>query len=229
MLERISNKINKIRSFEDWVTDNINDINCPVYLSYGQESIAATFSELYPDAMVFPQHRGHSWYLAYGGSEQALKDELLGLPTGCSFGNGGSSDIQCDQVIAHNGLMGENAPVGCGYALQTGKTCIIQLGDGSVEEDYVLATLGFASTHNLPVIFVVEDNGLAILTKTHVRRKWSIIEVASGFGLYTVESNDTPEEILLEAKFYNKDDYPVLWNIKTTRKRWHVGIGFDEP
>lgn len=212
--DRINEKVNRISEFEDWVIENVNNgkITCPVYLSGGQEAIAATISELYPDAMVFPQHRGHSWYLAYGGDVQKLKDELLGLETGCSFGNGGSSDIQCEQVIAHNGLMGENAPVGCGYALQTGKTCIIQLGDGSVEEDYVLASFGFAATHKLPVLFVVEDNGLAILTKTSVRRSWDINRVARAFGLNN----------------RNMKHLPALINFKTKRSYYHVGVGKDE-
>lgn len=205
MGEQMESKIKKCREFDEWVIENVDNgnIKCPVYLSLGQEGVAARFSELYPDAIVFPQHRCHSWYICYGGDVQKLKDELLGLPTGCSFGNGGSSDPQCEQVIAHNGLMGTNLPVACGYALQTGKTCIAVLGDGSVEEDYVLASFGFISKHKLPVIVVVEDNGLAILTTTETRRTWNVEDVAKAFGI-------------------------KLFNCKVVRERWHVGTGVDK-
>ena len=204
--------ISQCQDFERWVVKNKDDIKGPVYLSWGQEHIAAHIHTLYPNAMVFPQHRCHSWYIAYGGDIQKLKDELLGLDSGCSFGNGGSNCIQSEQVIAHNGLMGGNACMACGYALQTGRTCVVQLGDGSAEEDYVLAALGFAATHKLPILFVVEDNGLAVLTPTSVRRSWKIEDVARGFGL----SDDI-------------NQLPALLNIKVERKCWHVGAMINEP
>ena len=39
------------------------------------------------------------------------------------------------------------------------------LGDASAEEDYVLTSLGWASTKKLPILFIVEDNNLSILTE----------------------------------------------------------------
>ena len=39
------------------------------------------------------------------------------------------------------------------------------MGDASAEEDYVLGALGWASTKKLPILFIVEDNNLSILTE----------------------------------------------------------------
>ena len=39
------------------------------------------------------------------------------------------------------------------------------MGDASAEEDYVLGALGWAATKKLPILFIVEDNNLSILTE----------------------------------------------------------------
>ena len=46
-----------------------------VYLSLGQESIAASVSEAFKNAYVFFQHRGHAQYLCFNGNEKKLADE----------------------------------------------------------------------------------------------------------------------------------------------------------
>ena len=69
-------------------------INMPMYLSIGQEAIAAAISTVIPNYYIFPQHRAHSVYLAFGGDIVKLIDELLGKPTGCTGGIGGSAMIQ---------------------------------------------------------------------------------------------------------------------------------------
>src|SRR5438045_844284 len=78
----------------------------PIYLSVGQESIAATLSVAMPGAALFGQHRGHDIYLAFGGDPRKLIDELLGLPSGCAGGMGGSASIHCPEIrmFGHDGL-----------------------------------------------------------------------------------------------------------------------------
>jgi len=224
MLDSIFKKMCEIRYFELGIIKNIDKIHCPVYLSMGQEAIAATISEYYPDFRVFPQHRGHAWYLAYGGATEALRDELLGLGTGCCRGMGGSSDIQCARVEAHHGLLGENIPLAVGYALASHQGTIAAFGDGAIEEDYAGVALGFASTHKLPILFVCEDNNLAILTEVKERRNWKAIGLAKGYKLDFADIDDNPEEILRALKNLK---LPALINIHTLRHKWHVGIGED--
>jgi acetoin:2,6-dichlorophenolindophenol oxidoreductase subunit alpha len=226
MLDRIFRKMCEIRYFEKGLIKAHKQglISCPVYLSTGQEAVAATISEIYQPYKIFPQHRCHSIYLSYGGDPIKLRDEILGLSTGCAGGKGGSSDAQSDVMEAHHGFIGENVSIATGYALGSGNKTMAFFGDGALEEDYVSTSFGFAAKHNLPILFVVEDNDLAILTKIEERRNWDTIHMAKGFGLGANMCEDNPEDIV-KAIYGVK--LPYVINIKTCRHYWHVGIGQD--
>lgn len=204
----------------------------PVYLSSGQEAIAAAISLVVPEFMIFAQHRCHATYLAFGGNPVKLRDELLGLPTGTSGGRAGSNCIQCHEnnvtMYGHHGLIGENVPLGVGAALGGRKPVVCFFGDGAAEEDYVFSAMGFAVTHNLPVLFVCEDNNLSILTTVDVRRTWSVANVAKGLGMSGIDISDDPWTIFVKTKEM-KNNLPTFMNIYTGRANWHVGVGVDGP
>jgi TPP-dependent pyruvate/acetoin dehydrogenase alpha subunit len=178
--------------------------------------------------MIFGQHRGHSVYLSFGGKPVELIDELLGLPTGCAKGMGGSASIHCPTIhmYGHDGLMGSNVPIGVGACFASKKPTIVFVGDAAAEEDYALAAYGWAATKNLPMLFVIEDNNLSILTEKKVRRSWEIHDVARSMGIESFNISDDPEEILktLQDYTFNK---PMLLNINTERMFWHSGAGTD--
>ncbi len=206
-------------------------INIPVYLSVGQEFISSTLStissELNLKPLLFPQHRCHSIYLSFGGNVSKLIDELLGKKSGCTEGKGGSASIHSKKInmYGHDGHMGTQAPVGVGACFTSKKPTIVFLGDASAEEDYVLGSIGWASTKKLPILFIVEDNNLSILTKKKVRRNWNIHDVAKSFKMDGYEINDDPKEIYKFKKSFFKK--PMLLNIKTNRIYWHSGAGQD--
>ena len=140
---------------------------------------------------------------------------------------GGSASIHSKEInmFGHDGLMGSNGPIGVGACFATKKPTIVFLGDASAEEDYVLGSLGWASTKNIPLLTIVEDNNLSILTKKSVRRNWEIEDVAKSFKMEGYSLNDEPLNILKYSKsFFNK---PCLLNIKTHRIYWHAGAGKD--
>lgn len=209
----------------------------PIYLSIGQEAVPATLTTLFPDFKVFASHRCHSWYLSLGGDPAALRDELCGRVSGCARGMGGSASIHIkDIMFGHDGLLGSNIPIAVGYALATNYPTICVSGDAGYEEDYALAALGFAVSKKAPVLFVVEDNGLSILTKTEIRRSWSIVKVAKGFGLNAIECTDFPA--ILECYVRNllgwpqeasdcQITLPALINVSVSRHYWHAGSGQD--
>ena len=70
------------------------------------------------------------------------------------------------------------------------------MGDASAEEDYVLGALGWASTKKLPILFVVEDNNLSILTEKKIRRNWHMHDVAKSFKMKGFNISDDPKEII---------------------------------
>jgi len=153
----------------------------PIYLSVGQESIASALSIIFKEAALFGQHRCHDIYLAFGGDPAKLIDELLGRPTGCAGGMGGSASIHCPEIkmIGHDGLMGTQVADAVGSALGKKQPAITFMGDASAEEGFVLGPIGYAATKKLPVLFVVCDNSFSILTKREVRRSWTINEHAN--------------------------------------------------
>lgn len=226
-------KASLCRSFENETFQRIKEklIKFPVYLSAGQEYIASTIAQIIEEKNIAPdifiQHRGHSTYLAFGGDVAKLVDELLGKKSGCAHGMGGSASIQCKEknIYGHDGLMGNQGPIGVGACYASKKPTIIFTGDSAAEEDYFLASIGWASTKNLPVLFVVEDNNLSILTEKKVRRNWDMHAVAEGFKVEAHNISDDPFEIQKAMK--NVFKKPLLLNINTVRKYWHAGAGID--
>ena len=227
-------KASLCRHFENQVykVSQNKHIKFPFYLSAGQEYIAASIytilEEKRIDTNVFIQHRGHSHYLCKGADPIQLIDELLGRKTGCASGMGGSASIHSHEknIFGHDGLMGSQVPIAVGHAYETRKPTIVVMGDASAEEDYVLGALGWASTKNLPILFIVEDNNLSILTEKKMRRNWEMDKIALGFNMKASNISDDPLVIKAFLKDYNFE-YPMLLNINTHRKYWHSGAGQD--
>jgi pyruvate dehydrogenase E1 component alpha subunit len=228
------NKASFCRHFENQVYQNVQNknIKIPVYLSAGQEYIPASIYSILEEKDIEPnifiQHRGHSHYLCAGADPIELIDELLGRKSGCANGMGGSASIHSikKNIFGHDGLMGSQVPIAVGHCYQTRKPTIVVMGDASAEEDYVLGAMGWASTKNLPILFIVEDNNLSILTEKRVRRNWEMSDVAQAFKMQGHNIDDNPESILSVLSNYNFDK-PMLLNINTTRKYWHSGAGQD--
>lgn len=241
-LNRIYERAALCRAFEEECARRIEskDIKFPAYLSKGQEYIPATVSvwledQGITDRQIFIQHRGHSVYLCFGGDLDALVLELLGDPCGCANGMGGSASIQSvpANIIGHDGMLGSQIPIAVGMCFANRKPTICFAGDAAMEEDYALSAIGWAATHKLPILFICEDNNLSVLTEKKVRRSWSIVKVAQGFGLNADNSSDDPEELTTILSFDKRsphlEDWPLLVNVHTTRLRWHSGAGCDDP
>ncbi len=230
---KIFNKASFCRNFELEVYNNLKNknIKIPAYLSAGQEFISATISEISKrkkiKPLIFGQHRCHSIYLSFGGNPKKLINELLGKKNGCTGGVGGSASIHSKEInmYGHDGLMGSNGPIGVGACFAINKPTIIFLGDAAAEEDYVLGAMGWASQKKLPILFIIEDNNLSILTEKKIRRNWEIDDVAKSFKMDGYNIDDNPNEIARISKDFFKK--PVLVNINTNRLFWHAGAGKD--
>ena len=200
----------------------------PIYLSIGTELNSAALSMVLKGYNIFAQHRCHALYLNFGGSPESLRDELLGLPSGCSGGMSGSNAIQCPEIkmFGHSGLMGEQIPIAVGAALASGEPTLAICGDASVEEDYIYPSLGYAATKKLPIWFVCGDNDLSILTKTAVRRNWNVADMARSLGISAIDITDDPWLIAHHAQKMIRD-LPGFINIRSVRHLWHAGTGSD--
>ena len=233
--QRIYSKALLCRRFEEraFVEVKKGNIKIPVYLSAGQEMAPATLAVLYEDLgikpNVFIQHRGHSTYLCFGGSIISLAHELMSMDDGCGKGKVGSASIHSltEKIYGHDGLMGSHVPIAVGFAYETKQPTICFVGDAAAEEDYSITSVGWASTKRLPILFVVEDNNLSILTEKHVRRNWSLSDLGKAMQLpHSKNLTDaTPDEIA--GSFPESIEIPALMNICTHRMFWHAGAGQD--
>lgn len=202
-----------------------------VHMSSGQEAVSAALSVATPTYQYFIQHRAMDSFLAMGGPPEEIRDEILCLDTGCCGGRiGGAFNFHWNgrDIYTHTGFIGENISVGVGAALGNGRNTICLFGDGAAEEDYALTAYGFAATHKLPVLFVCTDNDLSVLSPLSRRRSWDLSEVASAFGLKTVDLADDPFTIIHWIREH-EGKYPALMNIRVCRNFWHAGLGVDAP
>ena len=232
ILLKIYKKAALCRAFEEEVFRRVQDktVKIPVYLSAGQEytsATLATFLEDY-DKQIFIQHRGHSTYLSFGGNIESLVYELIGDTRGCSNGMGGSASIQSREkkIYGHDGLMGSQVPISTGMCYGNKKLTLCFAGDAAGEEDYSLTAVGWASTKNLPIWYIIEDNNLSILTEKKIRRNWEISDVASAFKMTNFNIDDNPINIWNCISEHDIKK-PLLMNINTNRLFWHAGAGID--
>lgn len=240
VLERIYNNALMNRFFELEVARHLDlgYVRPPIYLSVGTEHIPACIAVAAKDQYkkklaLFAQHRCHSYYLSFGGYADELARELCGLPTGCNKGMAGSASISLDnhlvRMFGHSGLLGDQVPIAVGYAISSNEPTVCVLGDAAAEEDYALGALGFSSTKNAPILFIVEDNDLSILTKKSVRRNWSIVSVAKSMGIKAFDLKDDPYELYKKICGFFKDPKPTLLNVNCVRHLWHAGSKSDAP
>jgi TPP-dependent pyruvate/acetoin dehydrogenase alpha subunit len=122
-------------------------------------------------------------YLAKGGNLRQMVAELYGKASGSAKGKGGSMHL----VDVASGIMGTSAvvattiPHAVGYAyglkLRHEKTVVVSFfGDGATDEGVYYESLNFASLKRLPVIFICENNGYAIMTHQRQRQPQSNID-----------------------------------------------------
>ena len=172
----------------------------------GQEADAVgIFAVTDPDDVVFSSHRCHGHFLAYGGEPYRLAAELMGKSTGLVGGRGGSQHIQWRNFYS-NGIQGGIVPVATGMALaekihRTGKITLVFIGDGTLGEGVLYESLNIAALWNLPVLFVLENNGYAQTTPVEKAVAGSMAERFTAFGIPVWECNSSDvHEICLVAQ-----------------------------
>jgi pyruvate dehydrogenase E1 component alpha subunit len=183
-----------IREFEERLHTEFAAGGIPgaVHLYAGQEAVAAGVSaHLRAGDYVSSTHRGHGHAIAVGCDLTDMMLEIYGKAGGLCGGKGGSMHIaDFDRgMLGANGVAGGGVPMACGAALSakvlgTGGIAVAFLGDGAANQGAVAESLNLAAVWQLPVVFVVEDNGYAQSTGTRYHlRGIDVARRADGFGL----------------------------------------------
>ena len=114
--------------------------------------------------IVFSNHRGHGHFLSYCGDIEKLYLEIMGKPGGGCGGRGGRQHLHIRNFYS-NGIQGGIVPVSTGMALaeklgSSEAIVTVFLGDGTLGEGAVYESFNMASLWQLPVLFVLDNNGL---------------------------------------------------------------------
>lgn len=215
-------------------------IQSPVHLSIGQEAVAVGVCDaLQANDLMFATYRSHAFYIAKGGLLGPMFAELYGRRDGVSGGKAGSMHLSAPDV----GLMGSSAvvassiphAVGAALALKRradSRIAVAAFGDGATEEGVYHESLNFASLKNVPVLFVCENNRLAVHSHLATRHAYRIVEHAASFGVEgrRVEEGWNMEAVrdaTAAAVEHVRKGKPYLLEIMTARYMEHVGVAED--
>jgi len=231
-----------IRKTEQKLAEGRRDglIGGPVHLGAGQEAIAVGVSHgLRSTDRVFGAHRSHSHLLALNPNFYKLFAEVLGKETGFSRGMGGSMHL-CDQAHGFYGsvpIVAGTVPLAVGAGLaakmqsfngQDSDIGVAYIGDGAVEEGVVHESFNLASTLNIPVLFVIENNLFA--SHMHISQRQPLNDIsrfakANNIQSAVVDGNDVVSVARIADEFISNaraGEGPALIEAVTYRWYGHV-------
>ena len=148
-----------------------------------------------------------------------------------------------DSVIMHmfstehkfyggHGIVGAQVPLGAGLAFahkyrEDGGVCLAYFGDGASNQGQVYEAFNMAALWQLPIVFVIENNGYAMGTavkrgsaETHFHRRGTAFRIpgmdVNGMDVLEVRA---AAEVALE--YVRSGNGPVLMELQTYRYRGH--------
>lgn len=244
-LKEFYEKIYKIRHVEEKISDLYaeQEMRCPVHLSIGQEAPAVgVCSALEKKDWLYSTHRSHAHYLAKGGNLDDMIAEIYGKETGCNGGRGGSmhlSDLSVN-MRASIPIIGSSIPLAAGFALnckikELDSIGVVIFGDAAIEEGVFYECLNFASLHELPILFVCENNKFSIYSDIETRQPQnrSLKDIGTAFGVSSshIDGYDVTkifDHTLDVVDEIRKGNGPHLMFIETFRWLEHCGPNDDD-
>jgi acetoin:2,6-dichlorophenolindophenol oxidoreductase subunit alpha len=187
-----------IRHFELALLDLYarGELHGTTHTCLGQEYVPVAVSGLLRENdHVLSNHRGHGHYLARFGDAAGLLAEIMGREGAVGHGVGGSQHIHRRGYLS-TGVQGESLPVAAGLALHLqrsdpGGLACAYIGDGTWGEGAVYEALNLAALWRLPLLVVVEHNGIAQSTPTSAAMAGTIADRARAFGIRHLTVTDT--------------------------------------
>jgi pyruvate dehydrogenase E1 component alpha subunit len=185
----------RIRRFEQQALKYYNQgvMGGFLHLYIGQESVAVgTASLMNGHDEIITAYRDHGHALAVGMEMNPCMAELLGKATGCSKGKGGSMHYFAPDkhYWGGHGIVAGQTPLGLGLAFAIKykgiKGCAVAfLGDGAVNQGVFSECLNMAALFELPIVFVIENNGYSMGTSLARSSaiKHSLASRAEGFDV----------------------------------------------
>jgi len=206
------------------------------HLYSGQEAVAVGIAAIFQkdkDKLI-NAYRCHGHSLALGMAPHAAMAELFGKRTGCSKGKGGSMHFFQADVgnLGGHGIVGGHLPLALGVAFaqqykKTGGVTFCLFGDGALNQGTFNESLNMASLLKVPVVYIVENNGVAMGTQVarHSAEK-DLAERGCGFNMphKNIDGNDIDtviREMTEAAERGRRGEGPTYLVANTYRFRGH--------
>ncbi len=236
-------KLYLIRRCEEKIIAHYSEdqMKTPMHMSMGAEAIAVGICQaLKPGDQVFGTYRSHALFLAKTEGTDDFFAEIYGKQTAFLRGKGGSMHL-CSPDY---GFMGTSAivasmipvAVGCAFANKRAKNSrivVVFFGDGAVEEGIFWESLNLACLMKLPLLFVCEDNGLAVHTPKSQRRGYNCItDIVSNFNCLVYQEKTTNVEVIYQLarraiEQIKTRPMPCFLHLQYFRYLEHVGVNQD--
>lgn len=171
---------------------------------------------------------------------QEFCNELLTKQGGINDGISGEYHIVSleDGMFPGTGVLGGAWPIAVGYAWslkQQGRSKEVVMtpyGDGATSEGATYEAMNIAAIHNVPILFVIENNEIAMSTPIEKQSPIkNLADRAASFGMkgITVDGNDVEAvvEALLNGLELARNNEPNVVELKTVRWEGHF-IGDDQ-
>lgn len=201
----------------------------------GQEAVACAVPYvLEPDEYILPMHRNLGVFTGRNIPFAKLFSQWQGKKNGFSKGRErsfhfGTNEYHIVGMISH---LGPQLAVADGIALaaklkQEKKVTAVFTGEGATSEGDFHESLNVAAVWDLPVIFIVENNGYGLSTPTNEQfRCAQIADKAIGYGMRSmiVDGNNILDMVhaLQECREYCiNEQKPILLECMTFRMRGH--------
>ncbi|MFM1935686.1 MAG: Acetoin:2,6-dichlorophenolindophenol oxidoreductase subunit alpha [Planctomycetota bacterium] len=214
---------------------------CHVYI--GQEAVAVgcTAAVEHRDPIV-TAYRDHGHALARGMDPKHCMAEMFGRIGGCAKGKGGSMHMfdRDNNMFGGHGIVGAQTPLGAGLAfackymdevIEGGpnrRVALCFLGDGALNQGAFHEALNLAGLMDLPVIYVVENNGYSMGTAIArgTTMAHSLVTKAAGYGIdgFVVDGMDVVEvhaDMKRIADRCRETSRPAFVDMRTYRFKGH--------
>jgi TPP-dependent pyruvate/acetoin dehydrogenase alpha subunit len=236
----------RIREFEERVkrtfTEHPGVIRGHTHLADGAEaSIVGSLASRREGDQLIVTYRCHGYPLVLGTSPKAMMAEIYGRSTGLCGGLGGSMHLVDPErgFLGTSGLVAQGIPqaAGAAWAAQIrkqGQVVLSFFGDGASKQGAFHETLNIASLWKLPIVFVMENNGYNVVTRSELEDA----NVAAGEDLsvkaraysmpgVTIDGNDPVvvyETVAAAVERARAGDGPTLVESKVYRLSAHGNI-----
>ena len=201
----------------------------------GQEAIAVgSTMAMEPDEYILPMHRNLGVFTTRDIPFARLMAQWQGKPSGFTKGRDRSFHFgtQEHKIIGMISHLGPQMGLATGIALadvlsSRKKATLVFTGEGATSEGDFHEALNIASVWNLPVIFLIENNGYGLSTPTNEQYRCKrLVDKAIGYGMegWRIDGNNVLEvydTVSTLAKKIRENPRPVLLECMTFRMRGH--------